>query len=93
MPIALAFIGPQQSQNNYATQLKAHGTSDIWDKWVLPAATIVGGLTLAGQVAVASVDMPSANLPTTTAAVEISNGKICRCFQNTACREGLGRDS
>jgi phosphohistidine swiveling domain-containing protein len=72
MPYSAAFTGPQVvNRSAQASKLNLHGKSDGESpSWVGPAAAVVTGLTVASQVAGASVGVPVPVNP-----VEIANGK------------------
>ena len=65
MPYAAAFIGPQVTHRQVSKiNLQSNGDSP---SWVGAAATVVAGLTVASQMAGASVDVAS---PSATAIVQ-----------------------
>ena len=68
MPYSAAFIGPQVTHRQVSkVNLQSDGDSP---SWVGPAATVVAGLTVASQMAGASIDV----VPPTTAAI-VRNGE------------------
>ena len=69
MPYSAAFIGPQVARQTSKLNLLGNSDGDS-PAWVGPAATVVAGLTVASQVAGATVPV------TPVAPVEIISGEM-----------------
>ena len=75
LPISTAFMGPQFARKSVvASNLHLQGNSDgEIPGWAGPASVLVAGLTVAAQVAGASVDLPAQS---TLSYIQIASGKF-----------------
>jgi hypothetical protein len=75
LPYSTAFVGPQFAKKSLvASKLKVHdnGEGEV-PGWVRPASVFAAGLTVAAQVAGASVDFPAQPV---SSLIQVASGKF-----------------